>query len=145
MSLESAPLDAVDDRESIRLGRRAVIVAAASASDMVVNFPLWIVAKRVSAGLPLPPRGELYKGSGTLYLAMGPMTVVADGSTTLFERALLDLGGFSQRAALACASMASGVAGALLVGAQANCPPPLPRPVSRRRPRVSARGRSRRS
>ena len=76
---------------------------------------------------------------------MGPMTVVADGSTTLFERALLDLGGFSQRAALACASMASGVAGALLVGAQANCPPPLPRPVSRRRPRVSARGRSRRS
>jgi len=108
----------MDDRSEINLARRAGIVAAASAVDMVVNFPLWIVAKRISAGLPLPATRDMYKGSGHLYLAMGPMTVVEDGSTTVVDRALDNLTSLSKPMALAWASTASGLAGALLIGAQ---------------------------
>jgi len=108
----------MDDRSEVDLARRAGIVTIASAADMLLNFPLWIVAKRASAGLPLPTLREMYKGSGSLYLAMGPMTVVEDGATTVMDRSLGRTGSFSKAAALACASTASGVAGALLVGAQ---------------------------
>ena len=65
----------------LNAGERASVVAIASAADMLCNFPLWIVAKRVSAGVGLPPLAELYKGSGSLYLAMGPMVMVQDRST----------------------------------------------------------------
>ena len=56
-----------DSRNRLSPEARAVNVAAASGADMVVNFPLWIAAKRLSAGLPLPRLGEIYKGSGALY------------------------------------------------------------------------------
>lgn len=96
--------------------QRVGVVAAACAADMLVNFPLWICAKRISAGLSLPPAREIYKGSGSLYLAMGPMTIVEDGSTAL---ALPVLGGRLEPAAAHAASACfAGGVGALAVGCQ---------------------------
>lgn len=63
--------------------QRALIVAGASAADMVVNFPLWICAKCISAGIPLPYLRNIYKGSGSLWFAMGPLTIVEDRTTAL--------------------------------------------------------------
>ena len=95
---------------------RAVNVAAASGADMVVNFPLWIAAKRLSAGLPLPRLGEIYKGSGALYLAFFPMMVVEDWATGVVDRTLGGrLGDESRHLVSACAS---GPAAAVLVGSQ---------------------------
>ena len=82
----------------------------------VVNFPLWIAAKRISAGLPLPAMHEVYKGSGSLYLAMGPMTIVEDGSTSLVARSLRD--SLNPTLALLVSASASGAAGAMAVGSQ---------------------------
>jgi len=108
---------AAHERSTISLPLRAAVVAGASAADMLVNFPLWIVAKRVSAGLKLPAMSELYKGSSALYLAMGPMTVIEDGSTSVVIRGLGDY--LSPTVALATAASVSGATGALAAGAQA--------------------------
>ena len=54
----------------------------------------------------------------SLYLAMGPMTVVEDGSTTLIQQAVRGGRWLGDEASLAVAASASGVAGAVLVGAQ---------------------------
>lgn len=80
--------------------------AAAAAADMLLNYPLWILAKRISANLP-PPRTiqTLYKGSTHLYLSTGPTTVVEESVTRR-------LGGGAGPA------MASGLAAAGCVGAQ---------------------------
>ena len=75
-----------DSRNRLSPEARAVNVAAASGADMVVNFPLRIAAKRLSAGLPLPRLGEIYKGSGALYLAFFPMMVVEDWATGVVDR-----------------------------------------------------------
>lgn len=83
---------------------------------MLVNFPLWIVAKRMSAGVGMPPLRELYKGSGSLYVAMGPMVVVQDGSTSVALRALE--GKLEPTAAFAASACASGAVGALVIGSQ---------------------------
>uniref|UniRef100_A0A7S0P2B5 Mitochondrial carrier protein n=1 Tax=Calcidiscus leptoporus TaxID=127549 RepID=A0A7S0P2B5_9EUKA len=106
----------VEERNTLSLTRRARIVAAASAADMIVNFPLWIAAKRLSAGLSLPSARELYKGSGSLYLAMGPMTVIADGTTSIVTRALH--GVLDPTPSLFAAASVSGAAGAVSFGAQ---------------------------
>ena len=107
----------MEARDTLNAAERAAVVAGASAADMVCNFPLWIVAKRLSAGVGLPSVSELYKGSGWLYLAMGPMVVVQDGSTAL---ALEQLNGadVNPQAALCASAMLSGAVGALAVGAQ---------------------------
>ena len=105
-----------DSRNRLSPEARAVNVAAASGADMVVNFPLWIAAKRLSAGLPLPRLGEIYKGSGALYLAFFPMMVVEDWATGVVDRTLGGrLGDESRHLVSACAS---GPAAAVLVGSQ---------------------------
>lgn len=95
---------------------RAAIIAGACSADMAVNFPPWIVAKRASAGLGLPSLSELYKGSGSLLFAMGPMYMVADASTA----ATLDLIGdrLPPTPALCVSACVSGGVGALGVGCQ---------------------------
>ena len=95
---------------------RACLVAIASGADMLLNFPLWIAAKRISAGLPLPTRAELYKGSSSLWLAMGPMTVVEDGSTALVMRTIGER--LDPEPAHAASASASGAIAALFVGSQ---------------------------
>lgn len=100
----------------VSITQRTLIVAGASAADMLVNFPLWICAKCVSAGIPLPSLRNLYKGSGSLYFAMGPLTIVEDRTTavaldTIGDRLSVDL----RHAASACIS--GGIA-ALTVGCQ---------------------------
>ena len=48
---------------------RAAGVGAAMGMDVVINYPLWIIAKRVGAGLPaLPPVRRIYAGGGALWL-----------------------------------------------------------------------------
>ncbi len=98
--------------------QRAAIVAAAAAADMVINFPLWIAAKRISASLPLPSLSfsELYKGSGSLYVAMGPMMVVEDRATAVALGALD--GRIGPEAAHAASACFAGVVGGLCIGAQ---------------------------
>jgi hypothetical protein len=105
-----------DARNRISPAERAALVTAALSSDMLMNYPLWITAKRVSAGLSVPPLRELYKGSGSLMFAMGPMLVVQDGSTAVMLRALE--GRLDPTAAYAASACFSGAVGALTVGAQ---------------------------
>ena len=100
----------------VSLTQRTLIVAGASAADMVVNFPLWICAKCVSAGIPLPGLRNIYKGSGSLYCAMGPLTIVEDRTTAV---ALDGIGDRVSPEMAHCASacISCGVAG-LAVGCQ---------------------------
>lgn len=67
---------------------RAAGVGAAMGMDVVINYPLWIIAKRVGAGLPaLPPVRRIYAGGGALWLSIAPTTIIEDGvSTTLRPR-----------------------------------------------------------
>jgi hypothetical protein len=59
---------------------RAVEVGFAMMSDILCNFPMWIAAKRMGAGLtPFPSSiRSVYKGSGTLWLSLGPTTILED-------------------------------------------------------------------
>ena len=99
----------MENRDSLSASERAFVIAGASALDMVCNFPLWIVAKRLSAGVGLPSMSELYKGSGSLYFAMGPMVVVQDGSTAVaLEK--FDRLGIEPQAALCVSAMLGGCA-----------------------------------
>jgi len=67
--------------------RRAGTVGAAIGADVVINYPLWIVAKRMGAGLPaLPPLRRLYAGGGALWMSIAPTTVIEDGVTTSLKR-----------------------------------------------------------
>jgi hypothetical protein len=105
-----------DAHARISQAERAVVIATASAADMLVNFPLWIVAKRASAGVGFPPLNEMYKGATSLYVAMGPMVIVQDASGALMRRPLdrtLD-----PTTALAVSAAVSGAVGALTVGSQ---------------------------
>lgn len=63
--------------------RSSGAVAVAMLADIVINYPLWIVGKRIGAGLtPYPGSLSLiYKGSGLLYVSLGPTTVIEDGVT----------------------------------------------------------------
>ena len=89
---------------------RSAHVAVAAGADTVINYPLWIVAKRMGAGLPaFPPLRRLYSGGGALWVSMAPTTVIEDGVTTGLRR-------FAE-SELLCAA-ASGVAAALLCTSQ---------------------------
>eukprot|EP00629_Pelagomonadales_sp_RCC1024_P006736 CAMPEP_0119291786 /NCGR_PEP_ID=MMETSP1329-20130426/43006_1 /TAXON_ID=114041 /ORGANISM="Genus nov. species nov., Strain RCC1024" /LENGTH=235 /DNA_ID=CAMNT_0007292611 /DNA_START=123 /DNA_END=827 /DNA_ORIENTATION=+ len=91
--------------------RRSAHVAAAMGADVVINYPLWIVAKRMGAGLaPVPPLRRLYSGGGALWISMAPTTVIEDGATTALHRT------FGENELL-CAA-ASGVVAAVLVTSQ---------------------------
>lgn len=103
-------------RERVSVVERAAIILTGLSADMVVNYPLWITAKRISAGLTLPPTADIYKGSGSLLLAMGPMIVVQDATTAVVLRCLD--GWLQPTAALAASACSSGAIGALTVGAQ---------------------------
>ena len=65
---------------------RACSVGAAMACDIVINYPLWIVAKRVGAGLSaLPPLHRLYAGGGALWVSIAPTTIIEDGVSTVLK------------------------------------------------------------
>lgn len=64
---------------------QTAMVGIATAADLALNYPLWIVAKRVAAGLAMPRGRELYKGAGVVWLAYFP-TVALDEQ---FSRSLI--------------------------------------------------------
>ena len=103
-------------RERVSIVERAGIILAGLSIDMAINYPMWISAKRVSAGLTMPRLGEVYKGSGSLMFAMGPMIVVQDATTAVVLR-FLD-GKLDPTAAQAASACVAGAVGALTVGAQ---------------------------
>ena len=90
---------------------RAAVMGAGMAADIVVNYPLWIFAKRVGAGLPgFPPLRSLYKGGGMLWLSLGPNVAISDAvAFTLKEQGTVP--------PVVCAS-AGGPVGAILVASQ---------------------------
>mmetsp|Transcript_114674 Transcript_114674/g.180528 ORF Transcript_114674/g.180528 Transcript_114674/m.180528 type:complete len:290 (-) Transcript_114674:97-966(-) len=51
---------------------QTALVGVATAADLAINFPTWIIAKRLGAGLTLPRLSEMYKGSGTVWSAYFP-------------------------------------------------------------------------
>lgn len=95
---------------------RSAIVVASTFTDIVVNYPLWVYAKRMQAALGAPKVTELYKGAGSLLFCSGPMITVQDFSTG----AILKLFGseVSANAAHAMSACLSGAIGALTVGSQ---------------------------
>lgn len=103
-------------RERVSAVERAGTITAGLAADIMINYPLWIIAKRTSAGLTFPPLGELYKGGGGLLCSQGPMIVTQDASTAMCLR--FTDGRLSPDASLCASSCFSGAVGALLVGAQ---------------------------
>lgn len=103
-------------RERVSIVERAGIILAGLSIDMAINYPMWISAKRVSAGLTMPRLGEVYKGSGSLMFAMGPMIVVQDATTAVVLRSLD--GKLDPTAAQAASACVAGAVGALTVGAQ---------------------------
>ena len=71
---------------------RAASVGAAMAADILINYPLWIVAKRLGAGLSaLPPLHRLYAGGGALWVSIAPTTIIEDGVSTLLKPRCGDL------------------------------------------------------
>ena len=69
---------------------RSFIVGLAMCCDIACNYPLWIAAKRIGANLsPFPSElKNLYKGGGTLWLSLGPTTIVEDKVTSILNLAL---------------------------------------------------------
>merc|ERR1719331_3010371 len=57
--------------------QRSAAVGAGCAADIAINYPLWIVAKRMGVGIAaVPPTlPELYKGGGSLWISLGPSTL----------------------------------------------------------------------
>lgn len=102
---------------------RSAVVLAACAIDITINYPLWVYAKRITAGLGRPPLREVYKGGGSLLFACGPMVAVQDRCTHVLLRALGaaadgSSGGQPGTAAHALAACVSGAVGAVTVGSQ---------------------------
>ena len=81
---------------------RAASVGAAMGADIVINYPLWIVAKRVGAGLSaLPPLHRLYAGGGALWVSIAPTTIIEDGVSTLLKPRCGDLAASAASGAIA--------------------------------------------
>ena len=81
---------------------RAASVGAAMACDIVINYPLWIVAKRVGAGLSaLPPLHRLYAGGGALWVSIAPTTILEDGVSTVLKPRWGDLAASAASGAIA--------------------------------------------
>merc|ERR1719453_2654833 len=71
--------------------RRSAAVGAGCGADILLNYPMWIVAKRMGVGLPAMPATipELYKGGGSLWASLGPTTIIEDLSKVACEDHLL--------------------------------------------------------
>ena len=81
---------------------RAASVGAAMACDIVINYPLWIVAKRLGAGLSaLPPLHRLYAGGGALWISIAPTTIIEDGVSTVLKPRWGDLAASAASGAIA--------------------------------------------
>ena len=81
---------------------RAASVGAAMGVDIVINYPLWIVAKRVGAGLSaLPPLHRLYAGGGALWVSIAPTTIIEDGVSTVLKPRCGDLAASAASGAIA--------------------------------------------
>merc|ERR1719428_1433432 len=64
--------------------KRTALVGLGSGADIVVNYPLWITAKRLGAGLSWPSVAEVYKGGGLLWASQFPTIACEDlGSRAL--------------------------------------------------------------
>eukprot|EP00746_Dinoflagellata_sp_MGD_P034073 gnl/MRDRNA2_/MRDRNA2_181332_c0_seq1.p1 gnl/MRDRNA2_/MRDRNA2_181332_c0~~gnl/MRDRNA2_/MRDRNA2_181332_c0_seq1.p1 ORF type:complete len:318 (-),score=44.02 gnl/MRDRNA2_/MRDRNA2_181332_c0_seq1:30-932(-) len=69
---------------STPLLKRGVLVGLGSGADIIVNYPLWITAKRLGAGLGWPSLREIYKGGGLLWASQFPTVAAEDlGSRAL--------------------------------------------------------------
>eukprot|EP01062_Namystynia_karyoxenos_P012930 TRINITY_DN14653_c0_g1_i1.p1 TRINITY_DN14653_c0_g1~~TRINITY_DN14653_c0_g1_i1.p1 ORF type:complete len:284 (+),score=57.09 TRINITY_DN14653_c0_g1_i1:80-853(+) len=66
--------------------RRSGAVAAGAAADIAVNYPPWIWAKRLGAGLPRPQLREWYKGGGALWFSTAPTMCCEDAVTRALRR-----------------------------------------------------------
>jgi len=85
-----------------RRALRAATVGAAMAADILINYPLWIVAKRVGAGLSaLPPLHRLYAGGGALWVSIAPTTIIEDGVSTVLKPRCGDLAASAASGAIA--------------------------------------------
>ena len=81
---------------------RACSVGAAMGMDILVNYPLWIVAKRVGAGLSALPRlHRLYAGGGALWVSIAPTTIIEDGVSTVLKPRYGDLAASATSGAIA--------------------------------------------
>ena len=81
---------------------RAFNVGAAMGADVVINYPLWIVAKRVGAGLSaFPPIRRLYAGGGALWVSIAPTTIIEDGVSTVLKPRYGDLAASATSGAIA--------------------------------------------
>ena len=84
---------------------RAASVGAAMAADILINYPLWIVAKRLGAGLSaLPPLHRLYAGGGALWVSIAPTTIIEDGVSTVLKPRCGDLAASAASGAMQCAN-----------------------------------------
>mmetsp|Transcript_145602 Transcript_145602/g.363149 ORF Transcript_145602/g.363149 Transcript_145602/m.363149 type:complete len:268 (-) Transcript_145602:75-878(-) len=70
--------------------QRSAVVGIGMAVDIAINYPLWIAAKRIGAGLPAFPGtvAEVYRGGGSLWLSLGPTTIMEDVAKRSAEFAL---------------------------------------------------------
>eukprot|EP01065_Artemidia_motanka_P040580 TRINITY_DN5108_c1_g1_i4.p1 TRINITY_DN5108_c1_g1~~TRINITY_DN5108_c1_g1_i4.p1 ORF type:complete len:264 (+),score=66.39 TRINITY_DN5108_c1_g1_i4:47-838(+) len=105
------------DSDGWSTARRAGVVGLAAAADIAVNYPLWIIAKRIGAGLSRPPASEMYKGGGALWLSTGPTTTCEDGVTSAL-RSLPQFQALKPEASGAVSAGASGVVAAVCVASQ---------------------------
>lgn len=73
--------------------RRSASVGAGMAADIALNYPLWIVAKRMGVGIAAWPGSirELYKGAGSLWVSLGPTTMIEDASKRHIEASVLPM------------------------------------------------------
>eukprot|EP00397_Hematodinium_sp_SG-2012_P049135 GEMP01056548.1.p2 GENE.GEMP01056548.1~~GEMP01056548.1.p2 ORF type:complete len:116 (+),score=26.60 GEMP01056548.1:319-666(+) len=82
------------------------MILVATGLDVVLNYPLWILGKRLGAGLKAPRKLlDYYKGGGLLWASYGPTLVLEDHTQRV-------LGNFVTPAQ---GSLLAGVSGALFV------------------------------
>eukprot|EP00933_Yihiella_yeosuensis_P060761 TRINITY_DN63547_c0_g1_i1.p1 TRINITY_DN63547_c0_g1~~TRINITY_DN63547_c0_g1_i1.p1 ORF type:complete len:301 (+),score=48.18 TRINITY_DN63547_c0_g1_i1:62-904(+) len=95
---------------------RSMSIGMSMGADIAVNYPMWIAAKRLGAGLrAFPPTlRQVYKGGGSLWLSLGPTVMVEDASTTAIRKILPETAPFHGLLSAAC----SGAVAALLVASQ---------------------------
>ena len=53
--------------------------------DIALNYPLWVAAKRLSVGMSAFPSTvrAVYRGGGSLWLSLGPTTIIEDAVTDI--------------------------------------------------------------
>eukprot|EP01060_Flectonema_neradi_P027318 TRINITY_DN36920_c0_g1_i1.p1 TRINITY_DN36920_c0_g1~~TRINITY_DN36920_c0_g1_i1.p1 ORF type:complete len:241 (+),score=28.34 TRINITY_DN36920_c0_g1_i1:35-757(+) len=83
--------------------RSAAASGTAAGCDILLNYPLWILSKRMSAGMGVPALRELYKGGGGLWCSVGPTTILEEGISTKLSSAFS--GGTSAMVSGCCAGL----------------------------------------